>query len=185
MRSKWKVIGLGLGVPPSDLEAISGSPQECLQSSLTKWLKGTDPSPTWDALVAVLRSRVVGEEKKAQELEDTFCVGTPPPSDILTSTPSMCTPPPSDTSISMHAMYFVLTVKGRSFSILCTFFQSRRVLLVSHHKSLGPSLKLVVALPYIWNVKQLPVSHTSLLNVISYNICHTLQFLMQAIQPTS
>ena len=85
MRSKWKVIGLGLRVPPSDLEAMSGSPLECLQSSLTKWLKGTDPPPTYEALVAVLRSRVVGEEKKAQELEEKFCVGTPSP-----SAPSMC-----------------------------------------------------------------------------------------------
>ena len=150
MRSKWKVIGLGLRVPPSDLEAMSGSPLECLQSSLTKWLKGIDPPPTWEALVDVLRSRVVGEEKKAQELEEKFCVGTPPL---------------SDTS-SMYAMYFVITPlllrsKDRSFSILCTFFQSRRMLLLSHHRPLCPSLKLVVALPYIWNVKQLPVSHTS------------------------
>ena len=86
VRSKWKVIGLGLRVPPSDLEAISGDPLECLQSSLTKWLKGIDPPPTWKALVDVLRSRVVGEEKKAQELEK-FCVGTPPPSDMLSMYP--------------------------------------------------------------------------------------------------
>ena len=84
VRSKWKVIGLGLRVPPSDLEAMSGSPLECLQSSLTKWLKGIDPPPTWDALVAVLRSRVVGEERKAQELEK-FCFSTPPPSDPMPS----------------------------------------------------------------------------------------------------
>ena len=94
MRSKWKVIGLGLRVPPSDLEAMSGDPLECLQSSLTKWLKRMDPPPTWDALVAVLRSRVVGEEKKAQELEEKFCVGS--------------TPPPSDTTPSMYTMYFVI-----------------------------------------------------------------------------
>ena len=89
VRSKWKVIGLGLRVPPSDLDAMNGSPLECLQSSLTKWLKGIDPLPTWDALVGVLRSRVVGEEKKAQELEK-FCISTPPPSDTPTSSPSMC-----------------------------------------------------------------------------------------------
>ena len=89
VRSKWKVIGLGLRVPPSDLEAMSGDPLDCLQSSLTKWLKGTDPPPTWKALVAVLRSPVVGEEKKAQELEEKFCIITPPPSDIPLPTPSM------------------------------------------------------------------------------------------------
>ena len=86
MRSKWKVIGLGLGVPPSDLEAMSGNPQECLERLLTKWLKGIDPPPTWEALVAVLRSRVVGEERKAQELEEKFCVGS---SNTSTSRPSM------------------------------------------------------------------------------------------------
>ena len=89
MSSKWKVIGLGLGVRPSDLEAMGGSPLECLQSSVTKWLKRTDPPPTWEALVALLRSRVVGEKNKAQELEGKYCVGTPPPVDTSTSMPSM------------------------------------------------------------------------------------------------
>ena len=73
VRKKWKLIGLGLRLPPSDLDAISGDPLECLQTSLSKWLKGIDPLPTWDALIAVLRSRVVDEEKKAQELEEKFC----------------------------------------------------------------------------------------------------------------
>ena len=84
VRSKWKMIGLGLRLEPSDLDAMSGSVLDCLQSSLSKWLKGIDPLPTWEALVAVLRSPVVGEEKKAQELEEKFCSGTP----ILPDTPT-------------------------------------------------------------------------------------------------
>lgn len=75
MRKKWKMIGLGLHIPRSDLD-LSGDPLECLECMLTKWLKGIDPPPTWEALVAVLRSRVVDEEKKAQELEEKFCVDT-------------------------------------------------------------------------------------------------------------
>ena len=78
------MIGLGLRLEPSDLDAMSGSVLDCLQSSLSKWLKGIDPPPTWEALVAVLRSPVVGEEKKAQELEEKFCSGTT----ILPDTPT-------------------------------------------------------------------------------------------------
>ena len=89
MRSKWKYIGLGLGVPRSDLDTMSGDPLDCLESILAKWLKGTDSPPTWDALMAVLRSRVVGEEKKAQELEEKFYIITPPPSDMSTPMPGM------------------------------------------------------------------------------------------------
>ena len=83
-RTKWKLIGLGLRLPHSDLDAMSGDPLECLENSLSKWLKGIDPLPTWDALIAVLRSRVVGEDKKAQELEEKFCRVTPPVQSIYT-----------------------------------------------------------------------------------------------------
>ena len=81
VRKKWKLIGLGLRLPPSDLDAMNGDPLECLQNSLSQWLNGIDPLPTWDALIAVLRSRVVGEEKKAQELEEKYCGITPTLSD--------------------------------------------------------------------------------------------------------
>ena len=83
-RTKWKLTGLGLRLPPIDLDAMSGDPLECLQNALSKWLNGIDPIPTWDALIAVLRSRVVGEEKKAQELEEKFCCITPALSDTPT-----------------------------------------------------------------------------------------------------
>ena len=86
VRKKWKLIGLGLRLPPSDLEAMSGDPLECLQNSLSKWLNGIDPLPTWDALIAVLRSPVLDEEKKAQELEEKYCGVTPSPPDTSTLT---------------------------------------------------------------------------------------------------
>ena len=84
VRTKWKLIGLGLRLPPSDLDAMRGDSLECLQNSLSQWLKEIDPLPTWDALIAVLRSRVVGEKKKAQELEEKFCPVTPTLSDTHT-----------------------------------------------------------------------------------------------------
>ena len=146
MRSKWKVIGLGLRVPPSDLEAMSGSPLECLQSSLTKWLKGIDPLPTWDALVAVLRSRVVGEEKKAQELEEKFCVGTPPPSDIPTST------------LSMYTMYFVI--------IAC---QKTNI-------SLQRLVVALLPLQHLWSMKKLHVSSTYLFTFLSDSIEYVIPY---------
>ena len=77
VRDKWKMIGLGLRLPHSDLEAISGSPQDCLERSMSKWLKRVDPPPTWQAIVAVLRSKVVGEERIAKELEEKFCRDIP------------------------------------------------------------------------------------------------------------
>ena len=77
VRAKWKMIGLGLRLPHSDLEAMSGSHLECLQSSVSKWLKGIDPPPTWQAIVAVLRSKVVGEEGIAKELEEKYCHDVP------------------------------------------------------------------------------------------------------------
>ena len=52
VRTKWKMIGLGLRLQLSDLEAMSGSPQDCLARSMSKWLKGVDSSPTWQAIVA-------------------------------------------------------------------------------------------------------------------------------------
>ena len=71
-KTKWKRIGIELSVPESDLDAITGNPLECLQSMLSKWLKGINPPPTWEKLVAVLRSKV-DEERKAREIEKKFC----------------------------------------------------------------------------------------------------------------
>ena len=73
VKLKWKWIGLGLGFSVSDLDAMSGSPLECLQCMLSRWLKGINPQPTWDALVNVLKAPMVDEKRKAQELEDKFC----------------------------------------------------------------------------------------------------------------
>ena len=67
------MIALGLRLSQSDIDAMRGEDLHCLQSSLSKWLKGIDPLPTWKILVAVLKSRLVGEEKKAQELEKRYC----------------------------------------------------------------------------------------------------------------
>ena len=76
VRKKWKWIGLGLGVKSSELDAMCGSLLECLYSMLSEWVKGVDPGPSWEELVAVLRSPTVDETGLAKELEETFCPTT-------------------------------------------------------------------------------------------------------------
>ena len=102
VRAKWKQIGLGLFFPESDLDAISGTPQECLQKLLSKWLKRLEPLPTWDRLVAVLRSRVIGEEKKAQELEEKFCDAQKHESVTPTHSDTAAIPTPGSIIRSLH-----------------------------------------------------------------------------------
>ena len=42
VRTKWRLIGLGLQILPTDLDAMNGGPQECLEKALTKWLNGSE-----------------------------------------------------------------------------------------------------------------------------------------------
>ena len=62
-RSRWFHIGLQLSVTIGDLEAIKKDHQEsgeCLREMLLVWLRKTDPSPTWKALVDALNAPSVG-----------------------------------------------------------------------------------------------------------------------------
>ena len=70
------MIGLGLGVLKAELDAMTGTDQDCLESMLSKWLKGIDPFPKWRALVDVLESKAVDEGKLAIELQERFCTTT-------------------------------------------------------------------------------------------------------------
>ena len=92
VRTKWRQIGLGLLIPRADLDAIRGDFEECLERMLSRWLKQIDPAPTWERLIAVLRSRVVDENRKAQELEDKYCMIDHPPSPT----------PPADISTGIY-----------------------------------------------------------------------------------
>ena len=63
-RSRWFNLGMQLSVSIGDLEAINSDHQEksgeCLRAMLLKWLRKTDPSPTWKALVDALNAPSVG-----------------------------------------------------------------------------------------------------------------------------
>ena len=71
--SKWKRVGVSLGMDQSQLDGIDqhrrGDPLECFSDVFTYWQQQSTPqSPAnWATLVTVLRSNYVGEE----ELSDT------------------------------------------------------------------------------------------------------------------
>ena len=65
--SKWKMLGLALGLKHPTLEKIKhnegGDVDTCKQEMLVAWLKKTDGClPTWRALVAALRKKTVGHD---------------------------------------------------------------------------------------------------------------------------
>ena len=75
-RNKWYDIGLGLKVSVATLDGIksqSDDPKDCLRETLKPWLKGTDPKPTWRALVEALKSCIVEEHQLAKRLEAKYC----------------------------------------------------------------------------------------------------------------
>ena len=83
IHDKWRGIGLGLNLQPSQLGAIgktSSNSLECLYKVVMEWLNRSNPLPTWDALVAVLRTSLVGENELANTLHEKFCseVSIPP-----------------------------------------------------------------------------------------------------------
>ena len=75
-RSKWRNIGIQLQMKIADLEAIgeknSNVPDNCFTDCITTWLRQTNPSPTWTALIKALRSSPVGFQEMAKRLERKF-----------------------------------------------------------------------------------------------------------------
>ena len=69
---QWYDLGLQLELEEGTLETIkSDNPensQHCLRKMLSTWLK-IGPKPSWQTLCAALRSRTVGAEKLASDLE--------------------------------------------------------------------------------------------------------------------
>ena len=80
---KWYKIGLQLKVSPTCLDKIKEEESDSsdkLLEMLKAWLKKVEPKPTWSALVKVLRTRSVGEEKEAIRLEEKYCIAPKMPS---------------------------------------------------------------------------------------------------------
>ena len=75
-RTKWYDIGLALKVPVTTLDSIegqSGNDSKKLLETLKIWLK-TAKEPSWQDVVGVLKSPVVGEPKLASDIEAKYCI---------------------------------------------------------------------------------------------------------------
>ena len=76
--SKWKRVGVSLGIEQSQLDAINmhrlADPLECFSDVFTCWQQQSTPqSPAnWATLVAVLRSNSVAEEALADIVHSTY-----------------------------------------------------------------------------------------------------------------
>ena len=76
VRSKWRDIGLELGVPEDTLDCIERENYDIssrFQKMYSHWLKTTDPKPTWKALVTALEEPAIGEYGLADTLRQKYC----------------------------------------------------------------------------------------------------------------
>ena len=74
---KWYDIGLQLKVKPNVLNRIQSQysdPAVCLRMTLSDWLIGISPYPTWEALAKALESRSVKEDRLAKKVRETLIV---------------------------------------------------------------------------------------------------------------
>ena len=71
--SKWKIVGLSLGIDQSQLDAINmhrlASPLECFSDVFTYWESNPQRPTTWNTLLGVLRSNSVGEKTLSDSIE--------------------------------------------------------------------------------------------------------------------
>ena len=78
VRDSWYNIGLQLCIPPAELDCIRhehGNSLHLLLEMLRKWLHTTVNPPTWEAVVAALRSPAVNKKHVAEQLESKYCKG--------------------------------------------------------------------------------------------------------------
>ena len=70
--SKWKDVGLQLGLGHGVLRGIGGEASHCYMEVFTRWKnqKSTMYPCTWSTLVHILQTRAVGEEKLADEIRN-------------------------------------------------------------------------------------------------------------------
>ena len=70
-RTKWKLLGIELRLPASDLDSIEEAHRDIgrkFTEMLALWLR-LDPPRTWSALVAALRLSTLGYETLAECVE--------------------------------------------------------------------------------------------------------------------
>jgi len=71
--TKWYNFGLELGLQVATLDSIntkySDDPSECFREALKEWLKGVNPTPTWQAVVNALESPTVAHGHLAEQFK--------------------------------------------------------------------------------------------------------------------
>ncbi len=75
---RWELIGIQLGLDMDILEIIKadcpGDVVKCLTKALQKWFNRT-PNPTWNEVIAALRTHALDEIQLAEELEQKYSLG--------------------------------------------------------------------------------------------------------------
>ena len=75
VRSKWRYLGLALGIKPTTLDAIETdhrSCEKCLYNALLTWLKASSQR-SWEDLLEALSVKTVGCQELAKQLRDKYC----------------------------------------------------------------------------------------------------------------
>ena len=75
VRISWYSIGLELGIPRTSLDWFKQRypyPSRLMAAMLEQWLV-VSPDPTWEVIIAVLRSPSINERKVAAQLEAKYC----------------------------------------------------------------------------------------------------------------
>ena len=76
--SKWKKVGVALGLSQPQIDAIDGhrrgEPFECFSDVFKYWQSESTPErpANWATLISVLRSNTVGEEALAEHIQSTL-----------------------------------------------------------------------------------------------------------------
>ena len=77
VQASWYYIGLELGIPHTTLNSFRqtfSAPLDLMREMFIRWLDtAVDPQPTWEAVVAALRSPTVDKKKVAEQLELKYC----------------------------------------------------------------------------------------------------------------
>ena len=72
---KWKFIGIALRLDTTFLGRVGSlypsQPEEALLEVVEEWLLSSAAPPSWEQLLKALRSRTVGENRLAGEIEET------------------------------------------------------------------------------------------------------------------
>ena len=79
-RLQWFNLGLQLGVDYDTLAAIrrnfKNETDDCFTEMLSKWLRMTDPPPTYERLIAALEEGVVGYPDIAKKVKEECAKST-------------------------------------------------------------------------------------------------------------